>query len=159
MRSACGSRWPEFCCNHRSCKQLHTFWAGLCLGWRADWSIAWTMRAAITILGLMLLLTAGGCARHAAYHPQVLAGETFTINGPQLIVDTALLQQAQASHSPGTWQDSRNDAWLNVRRNAPRGESVRYVVFTEDRVQTFGGRVHDVHRRITYSSRSGQIVR
>jgi len=59
----------------------------------------------------------------------------------------------------GDWWTIRNDPWLNVRREEPVGQSIRYVVYTEDRLQTFGGRVHDVHRQVTWSRRWGQMDR
>ncbi len=109
--------------------------------------------------------TLAGCASTARYDHRALHGETFTVNSPQAVLDSPLVHQARQARTggfdPGTaaWWDRRNDAYLNVRRNQPRGETVFYVIHTENRLQSFGNRTFDVHRQITYSSRYGRIDR
>ena len=122
-----------------------------------------TTRILLASLGTMALGLVG-CVGQGAYDRHVLAGETFTINSPQVVVDSPLVQQARiaggrADLPDGPWWADRNDSWLNVRRNEPRGETIHYVIHTEDRVQTFGNRTYDVHRQVMYSSRYGKIER
>lgn len=105
-----------------------------------------------------------GCQTHARYDRQVLAGETFTIHGPQTLLATPMVIEAQSqAHARGVqtdaWWTHRNDAWVNVRQDEPLGERVVYVIRTRNYVQTYGDRVHDVYRQITYATRYGQSVR
>jgi hypothetical protein len=124
------------------------------------------MRCQLAILTLMLVGAAvlGGCERHvAAYNRQTLSRETFTVNSPYAVVDTAPLAAAEADRvmlgqGPGGW-NYRADGRLAVGAHGPKGEIVTYEIEVRDYQRSTEDRVHDHYNQITRSYRVGQYVR
>lgn len=117
----------------------------------------------LAALGLAAVLS--GCAGQARYDRRVLLGETFTINGPQMLLTTPMVAEAQAQaeaqgrRTHDAWWTDRNDAWLNVRRDQPTGERVYYVIRTRNHLRTYGDHVYDIYRQTTDAVRYGQSIR
>ncbi len=117
------------------------------------------------IFGLVVVAVAGCQQREPVvyrYDPQVLRHETFTAGSPYQIFADESPSRADSPAAPGgelAWWQLRNETWLNVRRNHPGGEWVAYRVITEDRQQSFGEHIHNVHRRRSQTVRESVFLR
>lgn len=109
-----------------------------------------------------LTLAVGGCQQRPVYNPRLLQQETFTAHSPYQVLPSPAMHQATAqpqTDQPLAWWQVRNEPWLNVRRGDPDGEWVYHRIITEDRQQSYGEHIHNVHRRRSRTVREGVFLR
>lgn len=121
-----------------------------------------------------ITLFAGGCANDVhstAFHPGAgvggLAGETYTLNPPQAVLDTSEIaayrrQRAQWAAegrvADQPWWADRNDARLNLRPGGNAAAVTDYLIRVHDRQYSSNGRIFDTYRRDSYSNSYGRIA-
>lgn len=107
------------------------------------------------------LLAAAACGAAGCQspgHPYLVAGERTGLSNRHLVLESSAvtpLREASRDESPDLmpWWATRNHVHLSHRPGAdeaPYDEAT--VVYTTDRLQTYGDRIYDVHRRTRYST-------
>ncbi|MDH3584366.1 MAG: hypothetical protein OER86_09145 [Phycisphaerae bacterium] len=122
------------------------------------------VRNLVLLLAALVMPACHSSGPAATPNWELLAQERFTSDSPYLVMDTPVLRE-KLSADPAAplpaepWWQSRNDGRLNVRVGARGPEITDYTIWTVDRQQSHGGRIHDRYHRTAYTRRTGRLVR
>ena len=124
------------------------------------------MSRILLMICLVMCIAQFGCASKSVYQPRpmydpaAVAGETYSVNPPQLVTSTEVLRRSPAGQQTWAnppWWAVRNDAYLNPRTSDRVGDVVDYSVRTYDRQYSHHGHVHDYYRRDVRSIHRGRV--